>query len=96
MASVDPQQISHTVDSTSRSISRYKFECNTYLYKASGSKLLSAAPICFSLIADRANQRATTLPITRVVTRDLPISTRFAPTSFDLGSALLHLATNNG
>ena len=46
-----------------------------------------------SLIADGANQRATTLPIPRVVTRDLPISPRFTPSSFcrDAGSALLHL-----
>ena len=46
-----------------------------------------------SLIADGANQRATTLPIPHVVTRDLPISPRFTPTSFyrDAGSALLHL-----
>ena len=46
-----------------------------------------------SLIADGANQRATTLPIPRVVTRDLPISPRFTPTSFyrDAGSAFLHL-----
>ena len=46
-----------------------------------------------SLIADGANQRATTLPIPRVVTRDLPISPRFTPTNFyrDAGSALLHL-----
>ena len=38
-------------------------------------------------IADGANQRAT-LPIPRVVTRDLPISPRFTPTSFyrDAGS----------
>ena len=33
-----------------------------------------------SLIADGANQRATTLPIPRVVTRDLPISPLFTPT----------------
>ena len=46
-----------------------------------------------SLIADGANQRATTLPIPRVVSRDLPVSPRFTPTSFyrDAGSALLHL-----
>ena len=46
-----------------------------------------------SLIADGVIQRATTLPIPRVVTRDLPISPRFTPTSFyrDAGSALLHL-----
>ena len=46
-----------------------------------------------SLFADGANQRATTLPIPRVVTRDLPISPRFTPTSFyrDAGSVLLHL-----
>ena len=46
-----------------------------------------------SLIADGANQRATTLPIPHVVTRDLPISPRFTPTSFyrDAGSALLRL-----
>ena len=45
---------------------------------------------CLSLIADGANQRATTLPIPRVVSRDLPISPRFMPTSFyrDAGSAL--------
>ena len=51
--------------------------------------------VCFfsSLIADGANRRATTLPIPRVVSRDLPISPRFTPTSFyrDAGSALLHL-----
>ena len=36
-----------------------------------------------SLIADGANQRATTtLPIPRVVSRDLPISPRFTPTTF--------------
>ena len=46
------------------------------------------------LIADGANQRATTLPIPRVVTGDLPISPRFTPTNFyrDASSALLHLA----
>ena len=46
-----------------------------------------------SLFADGANQRATALPIPRVVTRDLPISPRFTPTSFyhDAGTALLHL-----
>ena len=40
-----------------------------------------------------ANRRATTLAIPRVVSRDLPISPRFTPTSFyrDAGSALLHL-----
>ena len=47
-----------------------------------------------SLIADGANQRATTLPIPRVVTRDLPIFPRFTPTSFyrDAGSGPLHLS----
>ena len=45
-----------------------------------------------SPLADGASQRATTLPIPRVVTRDLPISPRFTPTSFcrNAGSALLH------
>ena len=46
-------------------------------------------------IADGANQRATTLPIPRVISRDLPMSPRFTPTSFyrDAGSALLHLVS---
>ena len=47
-----------------------------------------------SLIADGPNQRATTLPIPHVVSRDLPISPRFTPTSFCLNTGpalLLHL-----
>ena len=38
--------------------------------------------IFVSLIADGDNQRATTLPMPRVVSRNLPISPRFTPTNF--------------
>ena len=71
----------------------------TIFMKTRDPSYFLSSDICFcvfvlsSLLADGANQRATTLPIPRVVTGDLPISPWFTPTSFyrDAGSALLHL-----